>query len=449
MKLLSRVVWSEGMYLAPHHFQVQNRYFEDAIQFASSSLWFEPFGLLECELDSAALQNGTVVVRFARGVFPDGLSFNIPGSDSAPEPRTITTAFSPTRESHLLHLAIPERRSDGRNFAANTPVERSETRYVPETRLLPDELNGQDERPVEVGRKNFRLLLDSGDMRGLSTLPIARIRRDGGGRFIYDPTYVPPMLRISGSPHLLTQLRQLCDLMDEKTRIVASQRGNEALADRYRRDITSFLFLHTVQSSLAVLRHDLLARKGHPEQLYSELARLAGGLSCFALDASPRDLPLYDHMNLGQCFDALFNKIRAWLDLMIPDTVFTLSLREATPGVWAAGFEDSKFLDRARWILEIQSPAGEAAVIHETPSLVKICSHRFIDRLVKQALPGLTLTHLPSPPPEIPTRVEAQYFGITRTGPCWTDISTTRQVGVYVPDRLPNPQMAIHILLER
>ena len=30
MKLLSRVVWAEGMYLAPQHFQAQNRYFEEA-----------------------------------------------------------------------------------------------------------------------------------------------------------------------------------------------------------------------------------------------------------------------------------------------------------------------------------------------------------------------------------------------------------------------------------
>ena len=45
MKYLSRVVWSEGMYLGPHHFQVQSRYFEDTIRFATSSLWFEPWGI--------------------------------------------------------------------------------------------------------------------------------------------------------------------------------------------------------------------------------------------------------------------------------------------------------------------------------------------------------------------------------------------------------------------
>ena len=50
MKLLSRVVWSEGMYLGPHHFQAQSRYFEDSIQFATATLWYASFGLVGVEL---------------------------------------------------------------------------------------------------------------------------------------------------------------------------------------------------------------------------------------------------------------------------------------------------------------------------------------------------------------------------------------------------------------
>jgi len=93
MKLLSRVVWSEGMHLAPHHFQTQSRYFEDAIHFAVSSLWFAPYGLAACEMDHEALKNATVAVLQARGLFPDGLPFYIPGSDPPPEPRSIGAAW--------------------------------------------------------------------------------------------------------------------------------------------------------------------------------------------------------------------------------------------------------------------------------------------------------------------------------------------------------------------
>ena len=81
MKFLSRVVWSEGMYLGPHHFQTQSRYFEDSIAFLAASLWVEPWGLLHAELDQKAIRNGNAVLLHASGIFPDGLTFELPNSD--------------------------------------------------------------------------------------------------------------------------------------------------------------------------------------------------------------------------------------------------------------------------------------------------------------------------------------------------------------------------------
>src|SRR5436189_5541169 len=107
MKLLSRVVWWEGMYLGPHHFQVQSRYFEDSIQFATSSLWFASYGLAGVELDANALQNGTVSLLHARGILPDGLPFNMPECDDLPQPRVIADLIPPTRDSVIVLLGIP------------------------------------------------------------------------------------------------------------------------------------------------------------------------------------------------------------------------------------------------------------------------------------------------------------------------------------------------------
>src|SRR3974377_2178622 len=72
MRLLSSVVWSEGMYLAPHHFQAQNRYFEDSVQFATASLWRHAFGFTTLQIDADALRSGTVALLSARGIFEDG-----------------------------------------------------------------------------------------------------------------------------------------------------------------------------------------------------------------------------------------------------------------------------------------------------------------------------------------------------------------------------------------
>ena len=78
MKTLSRVVWSEGMHLGPHHFQLQSRYFEDVIHFTTSSLWFGDYGLIGCQFDAEALRNGTLSLIHARGIFPAKWPIRVP-----------------------------------------------------------------------------------------------------------------------------------------------------------------------------------------------------------------------------------------------------------------------------------------------------------------------------------------------------------------------------------
>ncbi len=105
-------------------------------------------------------------------------------------------------------------------------------------------------------------------------------------------------------------------------------------------------------------------------------------------------------------------------------------------------------LGRARWVLAIRARMGEAELMARTPQLVKVCTPPFVRQLVKRALPGMGLTHLPVPPPAIAPRVETQYFGISRSGPCWDHMVQTRQVGVYVPGEFPDPEVEILVVLD-
>ena len=86
MKQLSHIVWNEGMHLAQHHFQAQSRFFEDTVQFALTSLFFKPYGIVACELDADTLMNDSVSLIHARGVMPDGLPFDIPSGDAPVAP---------------------------------------------------------------------------------------------------------------------------------------------------------------------------------------------------------------------------------------------------------------------------------------------------------------------------------------------------------------------------
>jgi type VI secretion system protein ImpJ len=83
-----------------------------------------------------------------------------------------------------------------------------------------------------------------------------------------------------------------------------------------------------------------------------------------------------------------------------------------------------------------------------TPQLVKICSAKFVGDLVRRAMAGLPLRHLPSPPPALPAKVETQYFLISKEGPFWDNIVQTRALGIYVPGDLPDAEIEVYVVLD-
>ncbi len=442
------MVWSEGMYLGPHHFQAQSRYFEDSIQFATAILWYASFGLVGVELDAEALHNGTVSLVHARGILPDGLPFNMPESDALPEARAIADLFPPTRDFITVMLAIPPRKANGYNCAIDD--DGAEARYLAETRVLHDENSGADERPVRLGRKNLRLLIDTEPPGDLLTLPIARVVRDGSGHYAYDPGFVPPVLQISASTRLMAMIKRLIGLLNEKSATVSSGRrtGSKTGADYSTREIASFWLLHSVNAAIPPLEHLLVAKRGHPEELFVEMSRLAGALCTFALDSHPRDLPAYDHQNLTECFERLERHIRLHLETIVPTNCISIPLRAAGNYYWEGEVTDQRCLGRSRWVFAIHADMGEAELMARTPQLIKVCTPPFVRELVKRALPGLTLTHLPVPPPAISARVETQYFGVSRSGPCWDHMIKAHEIGVYVPGEFPNPEVEILVVLD-
>src|SRR2546422_7061242 len=212
MKHLTRVVWFEGMHLGPHHFQAQNRYFEDSIHFATTSLCFAPYGLIGWALNNEALRNGTLALLHARGVFPDGLPFNMPESDALPPARNIADSISPIRDSAIVMLGIPRRNTDGLNIDESNSTMNG-ARYSPEVRPLHDENTGRDEKPIKIARKNIRLLLDDEVSEEIVPLPIARVKRNGAGHLMFDSDFVPPCLNFGGSDRLMDMLRRLIEIL--------------------------------------------------------------------------------------------------------------------------------------------------------------------------------------------------------------------------------------------
>jgi type VI secretion system protein ImpJ len=447
MKFLSRVVWSEGMHLGPHHFQTQSRYFEDTLWFLNSNLRQDPWGFLHFSIDTEALKNGLAILTFASGILPDGLIFDLPDCDSAPEPAKLGDLFSSTDSEIVLYLGIPPRLDQGLDCDLGTGIS---ARYSAVERKLRDDSIGQGESNVSFARKNLVLLSHAQLSDETVSFPIARILRDGTGGFTSDPNFIPPCLRIGASESLVLLLHRLTQAIDEKIESTRSMRlssgrfelGTSAL------DVSNYWFLHALCSAMPALRHHLQDRRSHPEEVFRDLVRLAGALSTFSLESARDELPKYDHRDLTSTFRDLDLLIRRYLEVVAPSNTITLQFRKAESYIFAAEVKDERCLRRSRWVFGVRSSVADSQVLRQTPKLVKVCSAEGVSKLVQRALPGMELMHLPVPPAALHAHADMHYFAISLTGACWQHILQTKNVGVYLPGDLGDATFEITIITE-
>lgn len=439
---LARVVWEEGMHLAQHHFQAQNRFFEDSSSFAISSLFFRSYGFVGLELDQEALLNGTVTLTHGRGFLPDGLPFHFP-HDPPPAPLGLRDLFSPTRPAHVVHLAIPAFRPGSANAANQDQEGADNRRFLMEEVDRIDELSGEETGRVTVARKNFRLVLDDqlDEMEGMVSLPVARVTRDGKGSFTYDARFIPPVLRIGAVPALGSLLDRILEMVSARGDSLRAQHGASPAGE-----VAEMWLSHAIHQALPTLRHLRETRGAHPETLYQELARLGGALCTFSLDAHPSELPLYDHDDLGACLRELERHLRSRLEVVLPSGSYRIPFKPAAPPFLHAQVQDREALHSARFFLSIKGSSSSGSLVELTQRLVKVCSGEHIARLVREAFPGLKMTHLSSPSPALRPEEGAHYFELEKSGPCWTAIQKSGTVGIYVPDAIPDPHLQLVVL---
>lgn len=444
---LEPVIWTKGTFLNPQHLQSQDRFLEETLRFDVQALAFRPWGLRHLRIDQEALAAGSLAVSEAAGIFPDGLLFHIPESDPTPPAKPLADHFDAETQSLDVYLTIPSYRERGYNVAHARRD--AETRYRAEVEMIRDENTGQAEKPVLLARKNLRLAVESENREGSSSMCVARIRKSAAGLFQLDPHFVPPLLDFTASDYLLSIARRLVEILSAKSSELSGSRRqkNQSLADFTSADIPRFWLLYTVNGVLPAFRHLFETRRGHPEALYSAMLSLAGSLSTFSVKIHSRDLPRYDHDNLGACFTDLDEKLRLLLETAVPSNYVSLPLKLVQTSIYATSIDDEKYLRHTRMYLAVGADMAQADLIGKTPQLIKICSADAVEHLLQRALPGVPLTHVASPPSAIPIKLNFQYFSLNQSGGSWDAVVRARNLAAYVPGDFPNPHLELVIVL--
>lgn len=446
MKHLQPVIWMKGTFLSPQHLQTQDRFLENTLQFGLENLTFRPYGFRHITVDQAALAAGYFAIAKASGIFPDGLLFDIPDADGAPSPKPLAECFDPDEDELDVYLAIPHHRERGLNVAMRDRA--ADTRYVAEYMMLRDENTGLTEKPVQVARKNFRILTSGEVQQNVSAMRAGHVKKLASGQFQLDSRFVPPLLDLAASDYLISIVRRLVEILSAKSSILAGTRRqkNMTVAEYGTTDTAFFWLLYTVNAHFPVLQHIFESRRGHPDKLWDAMLDLAGALTTFSDVVQPRDLPKYDHDDLSTCFTDLDEKIRLLLDTVVKSNFVILPLKLVKPFIYATSLAEDRYLNKTKLYLAISAEMNEGDLISYS-HLIKLCSANDIEHIVNMALPGVPLVHTPRPPAAIPVKLNYQYFALSQSGPAWESVRRSRNVGVYVPGEFPGPQLELVVLL--
>lgn len=447
MRQLQPVIWSKGTFLSPQHLQAQERFVEDSAHFYLDSLNSNSWGFNDIQIDNKALSEGRLAITRASGIFPDAMPLDIPTSEFPPPARLLDECFLHGRQSCTFFLAVPEYLQGGMNVAVNRS--QVSTRFMAQLLMVRDENTGSGEKPIQVAKKNLQILAEGENREGSVALGFLRILRSETGTYQVDPSYIPPLIDVHAHPTMKRILSNMVELLVTRgSQLSGSRRQkNQSLADFTASDVANFWLLYTINSHLPVLRHFLESTNVRPELLFNELSDLAGALTSFSSKISPKDLPAYNHDQLGVCFGELDRLIRVMLETVVPSNFIALPLKKVRDTIYATSIEKDSYFEGSRFYLAISADIRDADLIDRAPQLLKACSATHIETLIRNALSGLRLQHVATPPRAIPVKLRHQYFAIETAGPVWESVLRARNFAVYAPSELLNPQMELIILL--
>ena len=105
----------------------------------------------------------------------------------------MSSSRSPRLRPRARNVSIPATEPDDSDGALPT------TRYLAETRMFTDENTGNEEKPVQVARRTFRLLFEDEYRDGFSSFRIAQVTRNAAGIPILNPRFIAPCLNLASS----------------------------------------------------------------------------------------------------------------------------------------------------------------------------------------------------------------------------------------------------------
>ena len=439
-----RVIWSEGLFLRPQHFQQLERSVEMLVETRATGALTPAWGLSSLRLDEEALKFGRLAIKAARGVMPDGTPFAIPEEYVAPMAIEIGTEVKET----LVHLALPLMRAGMPEFAVDNGPTTALSRFVGHDQRVEDNVLGVgDPAEMKLGQLNLRLMLDDEPRSGFCSIAVARvIERRSTGQLVLDESFIPSAIDCRGFARLQDFVTEARNLVRHRADTLAARLNQSQ--QKGVGEIGDFMMLQVANRYDPWLTHLGERESLHPEALYSVLVQAAGEFATFSDRRKRRARPQspYRHEDLKNTFEPLMFDIRELLTEVINPNAVPIPLQERAAGLYTGIVPDTELLRNAQFVLAVNADKPGEFVRSRFPSQVKIGPPDKIRDLVRLHLPAIAVEPLPMAPPRMPYYAGFTYFQLDRSGDLWKQLDVTKVIALHIAGDFPGLQLELWAL---
>lgn len=437
MSLESKVVWSEGMFLNPQHFQQQDRHFEYYVNGRCNTLIPYGWGFKDFDLDQQLLNLGKISLQRASGIFPDGTPFNFPDNDDPPPVIEIAENIKNT----VVYLAVPVRRPGAVDVLPQDSKQGLARFYSQEQNVRDVTVESGDSQKLQIGKLRLRLLLQTNDLSGFAYIPLLRINEVRQEKDVaLDERCIPSVLDCKATLNLSAFIVELHGLLRHRAEAIAGR-----LADARRggtAEVADYMLLQVINRVEPMVEHMGRIDGLHPLQLFNYLVQMIGELATFvAPNRRPPEMPVYLHADLEQTFTPLVQTLRKYLSMVYEQTAISMNLAEKKYGVRVAEITDRSLLTSASFVLAVRADVNDEMIRSRFPAQIKIGPVERIRQLVNAAMPGIELKPLPVAPRQIPFRAGYTYFELDQHSQFWKEMSSSGGFAMHVGGDFPGLEM--------
>ncbi len=439
MSLRSKVVWSQGMFLQPHHFQQQARHVDHLLDERVRAAQVHAWGFSELVLDEGGLALGRLGLVRASGVLPDGAAFGLPHLDAAPAALEVPADL----KGEIIYLAAPVSRPGTTEFDLGLEDGAEMARYRAATEEVRDQTHSSDDpEPIQTAELLLRLVRARDRSDGFAALGVARVlERRSDGQLVLDRNYIAPQTRIEASGQLSALAALLHGLIRQRARALAGGMGQLSHGVS---EMAQFLMLLAFNRSEPWFHQLAGSPSAHPRELYLACLQLAGELASFSTEQRLAPAyPMYRHDDLQQVFAQVVDDLRRYLSAPIEQHAVQIELIERSHGARTAVVRDIELLRTAGFVLAVSAQLPSEQLRQRFPAQSKLGPVDRIRDLVNLQLPGVTMRSLPVVPRELPFHAGFHYFELDRGGDLWKQIERGGSMVLHVAGDFPGLELEL------